>query len=138
MIAMIGQFRDGRVPGAAPVPADGEDLAAACGQASERAGAALAEFDFRAATAAVWAIVAEANRFVNRVRPWDLARAERDGDTSAGRRLDGILSALFGACVELGADLEPFLPDAAARITRQCTPRDGRLPDPVPVFRRLA
>jgi hypothetical protein len=32
----------------------------------------------------------------------------------------------------------PFLPDAAARITSQCTPRDGRLPAPSPVFRRLA
>jgi methionyl-tRNA synthetase len=137
VIAMIGQYRDGRVPGAAPVPAGGEDLAAVCGQASERAGAALAEFDFREATAAVWAIADEANRFINRVRPWDLARAQRNGDTAAGRRLDGVLSALFGACVELGADLESFLPDAAARITRQCTPRDGRLPDPAPVFRRL-
>ena len=137
VIAMIVQYRHGRVPGAAPVPAGGEDLAAAGGQASERAGAALAEFDFREATAAVWAIADEANRFINRVRPWDLARAERDGDTTAGRRLDGVLSALFGACVELGAELEPFLPDAAARITRQCTARDGRLPDPAPVFRRL-
>ena len=33
----------------------------------------------------------------------------------------------------------PFLPDAAARITLQCTPgRDGRLPSPSPVFRRLS
>jgi methionyl-tRNA synthetase len=93
--------------------------------------------DFRRATAAVWAIADQANRFINRVRPWELARAERDGDTSAGRRLDSILSALFAACAALGAELEPFLPDAAARIASQCTPRDGRLPDPAPVFRRL-
>jgi methionyl-tRNA synthetase len=137
VVAMIGRYRAGRAPGPAPVPAGGEGLDAARRQASERAGAALAEFDFRAATAAAWAIADEANRFINRVRPWELARAERDGDILAGRRLDGILSALFGACVALGAELEPFLPDAAARIARQCTPRDGRLPDPVPVFRRL-
>ncbi len=32
---------------------------------------------------------------------------------------------------------EAFLPHAAARITSQCTPRQGRLPRPSPVFRRL-
>ena len=136
-IAMIGRYRDGRVPGPEPVPAGGEDLDAACRQAAGLIAAALEEFDFRQATAAVWAIADEANRFINRVRPWELARAERDGDTSAGRMLDGVLSALFGACVALGAELAPFLPDAAAHIARQCTPREGRLPDAVPVFRRL-
>jgi methionyl-tRNA synthetase len=120
-----------------PVPAGAEDLDLVCRLAGDRVGAALAEFDFRQATAAVWAIADEANRFINRVRPWELARAERDGDTLAGRRLDAVLSALFGACLALGAELEPFLPDAAARITRQCTPCDERLPDPAPVFRRL-
>jgi methionyl-tRNA synthetase len=137
VIAMIGRYRDGRVPGPAPVPAGGEDLDAAIRQADRLTRVAVEEFDFRQATAAVWAIADEANRFINHARPWDLARAERDGDTSAGRRLDGVLSALFGACEALGAWLEPFLPDAAVRIARQCTPREGRLPDPAPVFRRL-
>ncbi len=78
-----------------------------------------------------------ANHFINRVRPWELARAERDGAAGAGPELDAVLSVLFGACSALGVQLAPFLPDAAARIARQCTPRDGRLPDPSPVFRRL-
>jgi methionyl-tRNA synthetase len=137
VIAMIHRYRGGRVPDPLPVPAGGEDLDAACLQARGSVGAALAEFDFRRATSAVWAIADEANRFINRARPWELARAERDGDASAGPRLDGVLSALFGACVALGAELESFLPDAAACITRQCTPRDDRLPEPAPVFRRL-
>jgi methionyl-tRNA synthetase len=138
VVAMIRRYRDGRVPGPQPVPDGGEDLDAACRQAGDRVGAALAGFDFRRATAAVWAIADEANRFVNRVRPWDLARAERAGDTGAGRRLDAVLYALFGACLALGRELEPFLPDGAARIDCQCTALDGRLPDPSPVFRRLA
>ena len=73
-----------------------------------------------------------ANRFVNRVRPWDLAKAD------AGGRLDAVLYLLARACSAAGRELAPFLPDAAARITWQCTPRDGRLPAPSPVFRRLA
>ena len=108
-------------------------------QADDAIGAALADFDFRQATAAVWAIAAEANRFVNRVRPWELAKAERTGDLAAGERLDAVLGVLLDACSVLGRVLTPFLPDAAARITLQCTPgRDGRLPSPSPVFRRLS
>jgi methionyl-tRNA synthetase len=137
VIAMIGRYREASVPGPEPVPVGGEDLDTARRQSGDGVGTALAEFDFRQATAAVWAIADEANRFINRVRPWELARAERDGDTAAGRRLDAVLSALFGACLALGAELVPFLPDAAARITTQCTPRQGRLPGPSPVFRRL-
>jgi methionyl-tRNA synthetase len=105
-------------------------------QARDLIGAALKEFDFRQATAAVWAIADEANRFVNRVRPWQLAKAEQDG---ADGRLDAALRALLDACQILGRELSPFLPHAAARITAQCTPDgDGRLPPPSPVFRRLA
>ena len=106
------------------------------GERADRA--ALADFDFRQATAAVWAIADEANRYINRVRPWELAKAENDGDTEAGHRLDAVLGALFAACSKLGRELAPFLPDAAARIVSQCTPREGRLPEACPVFRRLA
>jgi methionyl-tRNA synthetase len=45
---------------------------------------------------------------------------------------------LFRACLELGRDLQPFLPDAAERISRQCTPQGGRLAPATPVFRRLS
>ena len=55
-----------------------------------------------------------------------------------GRPLDGVLGALFEACLVLGRELAPFLPDAAARIIGQCTPRDGLLPAASPVFRRLS
>ncbi len=66
-------------------------------------------------------------------------RAERTGDLAAGERLDVVLGVLLEACSVLGRVLTPFLPDAAARITLQCTPgRDGRLPSPSPVFRRLS
>jgi len=116
--------------------AGGEDLDAALRQVSDLVGAALHEFDFRQATAAVWAIADEANRFINRVRPWEQAAAERGDDVPA--RLHAVLYLLVRACSAIGRELAPFLPDAAARITSQCTPRDGRLPAPSPVFRRLA
>jgi methionyl-tRNA synthetase len=137
VVAMVCRYRDGGVPAARPVLPAGEELDAACRLAGDRAGAALDEFDFRQATAAVWAIADQANRFINRVRPWELAKAERDGDVAAGERLDAALYQLAGACSALGRELAPFLPDAAARITAQTTPAGGRLPAPSPVFRRL-
>ena len=95
--------------------------------------AALEDFDFRRATEAVWQIADEANRYVNRARPWDLAKA---GDRA---ELDAVLSALLRACQAIGTQLTPFLPDAAARITRQCAPdATGLLPRPAPLLPRIA
>jgi len=135
VVAMIHKYRGGRVPAARSVAAGGEDLEVAIRRAGDLIAAALADFDFRQATAALWAIADEANRFINRVRPWELARAERDGGDS--QRLDAVLRVLFEACSALGRQLAPFLPDAAARIVGQCTPGDGLLPAASPVFRRL-
>ncbi len=139
VVAMIHRYRDGRPPAGTDCGLLArQDLDTACRQARDLAGAALEEFDFRQATAAVWAIADEANRFVNRVRPWQLAKAGED-DAEARGRLDAALRTLLDACQVLGRELRPFLPDAAARITAQCTPEeDGRLPSPSPVFRRLA
>jgi methionyl-tRNA synthetase len=141
VVAMIGRYRDGRVPGAAPALAaapGGGRLAAACREANAAAGAALEDFDFRRATAAVWRIVDEANAYVNRARPWELARAERDG-REGNEQLDAVLAQLLEACSVLGRELAPFLPDLAARVAAQCAPgADGRLPAPRPVFRRLS
>jgi methionyl-tRNA synthetase len=155
VVAMIHRYRDGHLPdrpgtpglavggpsgGPSSGPSGGAgDLDEACRQVAGLVDGALERFDFRQATAAVWAIADEANRFVNRVRPWDLAKAERDGDARAGELLDAVLRTLIGACQALGRELSPFLPDAAVRIAAQCTPgQDGRLPAPCPVFRRLA
>jgi methionyl-tRNA synthetase len=141
VVAMIHRYRDGRLPqraGATVVLPGGEDLAAVIRRAGRDIDTALQEFDYRAATAAVWVIADEANRFVNRVRPWELAKAERAG-TGQAACLDAALGLLLDACQALGRELSPFLPDAAGRIAAQCTPgRDGCLPVPAPVFRRLA
>jgi methionyl-tRNA synthetase len=107
-----------------------DPLVAAWRAAPGRVDAALAAFDFRLATAAVWRVVEEANRYVEDSRPWQLART---GDTVA---LDQALGVLLAACQAVGGLLAPFLPGAAARITAQCTPVDGHLPEPRPLFPR--
>ena len=137
VVSMQHRYRGGRLPAqwAEAVPG-AEALATARREAASQVDAALSNFDFRRATAAVWSIVEEGNRFVETARPWQLARAERDGDTSAAAQLDAVLSTLIGACRDLATHLGPFLPDTAARIEAQCTPVDGRLPATQPLFPR--
>ena len=138
VVSMIHRYRGGHVPAAtAAAPGSAASgsaaLAAATGNAPGLIAAALDDFDFRRATEAVWRIADEANRYVNRTRPWDLAKAGDDAELAA------VLAALLAACQAIGTHLAPFLPDAAARIARQCAPdAAGCLPSPAPLLPRLA
>ncbi len=123
--------------GAPAWPQDSAALLAAIERAPGIVRAALADFDFRAATAGVWAIVEQANRYVDATQPWHLARAERAGDQAAGERLDGVLGALVTACQVLAAEIWPFLPDLAARLAAACNDSAGALPAPRPLFPRI-
>jgi methionyl-tRNA synthetase len=109
----------------------GAALADVCRQVGALVEEAIEAFDLRRATQAVWRIVDEANRHVERTRPWELARAGTKGE------LDAVLAVLLHACQVLARELEPFLPDAAARVSAQCRPVDGVLPPPSPLFPRL-
>ena len=140
VVSLIGRYRDGVVDQQDRTPHGQaqawQALSAARDKAPGLIGAALAGGDFRKATAAVWAIVDRANRYVSQARPWDLAKAELSGDPDAGRQLDATLGALIATCREVADHLEPFLPDASARIAAQCA--GERLPAPVPLFPRLS
>jgi methionyl-tRNA synthetase len=144
VVALVHRYRDGLTPQTV-ISEDPERFAAPPStllatrrRAPERIAAALAAFDFRAATAAIWDIVEEANRYVEQAEPWRLARAERDGEAGAGELLDTSLALLVGTCSDLGRYLAPFLPGLAARIRVACDGQGGRLPAPRPVFPRLA
>jgi methionyl-tRNA synthetase len=57
-------------------------------------------------------------------RPWELAKAQ---EVTASRRLDAVLAVLLGSCRTIARELEPFLPDAAARIGQALDARDAEL-----------
>jgi methionyl-tRNA synthetase len=129
VVTLVHQYRGGQAP--AGVPGDSA-LLSAVGNAPAAIADALEDFDFRRATEAVWQIAAEANRYVNRTRPWELAKAGQPA------RLESVLSTLLVACQAIGTHLAPFLPDTATRVVRQCTPDgDGLLPAPAPLLPRL-
>jgi methionyl-tRNA synthetase len=69
--------------------------------------------------------VEHANRSIEQHRPWE----SRQGQ---------VLADLLQTCQVIGRELEPFVPELAARVTRQCTVRNGSLPPARPIAPRLA
>jgi methionyl-tRNA synthetase len=142
VVTLVHRFRGGRVPEGGSELSDIEPairpLVDACESVPAQIDTALADFDFRGAASALWTIVEHANRCIDATRPWELAKAARDADPEVEHRLDAVLSALIRACRVLADELAPFLPDAAARITRQCTAVHGVLPAARPLFPRIS
>ncbi|MEV0902212.1 methionine--tRNA ligase [Actinoplanes sp. NPDC049802] len=101
------------------VPEPGE-LPGWCTELPDRIDRALRDFDFRAATGAVCAVVDEANRLIEAERPWK----------GGGEAVSAVLT---GVCRVLATEVAPFLPDGATRLAERLR-RGGR---PQPVFPRL-
>ncbi|MCT2583612.1 methionine--tRNA ligase [Actinophytocola gossypii] len=135
-VSMIHKYRAGTVP-TLPEPVPDLPLTAAIAAAPAAVDAALHHFDFRRATAAIWTIVEEANRYVVEVAPWTLAKAEKTGDTNAGDQLSAVLALLIHATRTVADELTPFLPGAASRVATQLGSGDNRLDEPLPLFPRL-
>jgi methionyl-tRNA synthetase len=126
VITLVNRYRPN---GLAPVdtrPAPATALQAAATTLSARIDAALAEFDFRAASGAIIELASHANRFVTTTRPWELARGELHNDHARPGELDAILGALLDTCRVLSSELSPFLPAAAHRIDHALAAHDTR------------
>lgn len=78
----------------------------------------------------------EGNRYVETVRPWDLAKAERK-DAASPQALDAALAELIATCRDLAWHLEPLLPTFARLIAEQCGDDGATVAEPSPVFPRL-
>ena len=100
-------------------------LAAATRALPGRIDRAVADLDFRSASAAIVSLAADANQLISLTRPWELARRADGGDCEARRQLDGVLFTLARACDTLADELQPFLPDAATRMKTALTNQDN-------------
>jgi methionyl-tRNA synthetase len=99
-------------------------------EALERVGTdvdeALARFDLTSAADAIWGVVVTANRFVAAARPWEL-RERAVHDERAAQDLDNALSLLVATIRVVAGELQPFLPDGAARVEGVLESRDPQL-----------
>ena len=136
-LTLVRKYRQGQIAGAGGASPPRTELAGAGHALPHLIDGALARFDFRAATGAIWSVVQAGNRLIETERPWELARREQQGDHPAAGRLDEVLGVLAGACRVLAAELEPFLPAGSAALSRQLRADDGVIAPPAPVFARL-
>ncbi|HEU5320769.1 MAG TPA: methionine--tRNA ligase subunit beta, partial [Methylomirabilota bacterium] len=119
---LIASFRPGaEAPG--PAQQQDEELVALFGEVRDAVDHAVGEFALSRALADVWRFIAAANRYIDKAEPWRLARDERQRD-----RLHRVLLTLADALRGLGIVLDPFVPEAAAKIRRAVEdPRPPRL-----------
>jgi methionyl-tRNA synthetase len=108
---LIVNFAAGVVPAPGPAAAEEQAVARAFERAVADAGAAMEEYAFHRALAAIWEFVAVVNRYVDASAPWELKK-----DPAKQARLNAVLYTLAESLRGLGIVLAPFLPDAAARI----------------------
>ncbi len=134
-VSMIQKYRGSTVPTVDTVPDN--TLTKACANVADKVDTAMDRFDFRSATAAIWEIVDEANRYVVENAPWHLAKAEKHNDPDATTRLDEVLATLVHAGRVVADELTPFLPEAAQRVAAQLGNGSNELAKPTPLFPRI-
>ena len=92
---------------------------------------AMDSLNFNVALDEVWLTVRSLNQYLERVKPWEVAK-RRDTDTDAEAHLSEILSQAVGSLLQIGDLLVPFLPHTAEIIHKTfesgvIVPQDGVL-----------
>jgi methionyl-tRNA synthetase len=67
---------------------------------------------FHKALESIWSIVGEANRYVDAQAPWTLRKSDP-------QRMETVLYVLAEVLRELGATIQPFMPESAAKLLDQ-------------------
>lgn len=76
---------------------------------------AMQNLTFNVAMDEVWVMVRNLNQYLERVKPWEVAK-KRESDKDAAEHLGEILATAVGTLVQIGDLLTPFLPDTAKYI----------------------
>jgi methionyl-tRNA synthetase len=108
---LIVNFGEGRLPTPGPVSALDEAVQDAWRKTRDDVDRAMDDFAFQRALAVIWDFIGMLNRYVDTEQPWALAK-----DPSRQDRLPSVLYTLGQSLSLLGFILDPFLPDAAAKI----------------------
>ena len=118
-VSMVHRYRHGVVPNVPDDAARNALLVETGNGLTHRVSTALYRFDFREALAAIWELVTASNRYVDDTKPWEIAKAVRNGDPEADARLDVVLADLIETIRLLAVHLSPFIPLGAAKIANQ-------------------
>jgi methionyl-tRNA synthetase len=118
-LAMIGRYRDGRVPEAAPSATLAGDFAGLADAVAAR----LDRAELTLALEEIWSRVRRLNRYVEEEAPWNLAK-----DDAQSGRLDEVLYSLAEGLRVVTVLLHPYVPDSAARLLEALGQPDAETP----------
>ena len=96
--------------GGQPTP-DDQQIHALAAQTRSGVEREMSDFAFQKALGGIWEFIGALNRYVDTAAPWELAK-----DLAKRSRLERVLCTLADALQFLGIILDPFVPDAAAKI----------------------
>ncbi|MCL4459868.1 MAG: methionine--tRNA ligase [Chloroflexi bacterium] len=113
-LSMINRYYNGAVPAASQDGVEGVDgeLIDSAEQMFADMSTAMDDLAFSEATAAIWRLVARANKYVEENAPWNLAKRDR-------ARLDTVIYNLAESLRLIAVALWPFMPEAVTELSRQ-------------------
>jgi methionyl-tRNA synthetase len=108
-LSMIAKNCEGRVPDTGALNEDDEALIATTGPALHAARAAMAEQAIHKALEAIFAVVAEADRYIDAQAPWALRKTDPE-------RMKAVLYTMAETVRRIALMTQPFMPDASAKL----------------------
>ncbi|HIE64238.1 MAG: methionine--tRNA ligase [Nitrospira sp.] len=126
-LTMVERYSGGRIPLAS---ADGEreddlELKKRVQALPEKVAEAMRNLEFQKGLTAIWQVVREANRYIERAAPWSLAK-----DPKQETRLHAVLYNTAEAVRIISVFITPFMPKTATEMFRQLgLPDLGQGPD---------
>lgn len=121
VLSMIERYFDGEVPVPPTEHFASDGLLISGAELPSKVAEHLVSFAFDRALEAIWAYIAEANRYVTHEAPWDLAKAavhenQRSETAPHAERLRGVLFSLAASCFILAGAIAPLLPATSTGI----------------------
>jgi methionyl-tRNA synthetase len=106
--------------GERPAPTDGmPESRTAVDTVIRRYGDLLEGCQLHAALETLWLLVGMANQRVDADKPWELAKAAKQGDDAAAAELRATLGDLIEICRIVGLAVAPYMPTIAGRVMGQ-------------------
>ena len=119
-LSMIGKNCDGVLPDCGPLSSDDEDILKSADMVIETARAAMDAQAIHRALEAIWAVVANANKYFAGAEPWALKKSDPE-------RMGTVLYVTAEVVRQIAILAQAIMPDSSARLLDQlAVPEDAR------------
>ncbi len=112
VLSMIGRYCAAAVPEPGAATADDQALLSQAHGLLDQVREAIDQQAIHRALTTIWQVIGEANRYVDRMAPWELRKSDP-------ARMARVLYQLAEVIRHLGILTQPFVPDAAGRVLDQ-------------------